>query len=368
VPTAVGCAGATWVTDARRRVWENPSQGLRVRLPSAGVTTGQGGEFEVIARIQRRLAVPGGDGRELPQPGPGEVYSGDDAAVLGVLGGTRFLLAIDLIVEGVHVDLGLGSLADAGWKAISVNASDIAAMGGRPLHAVAGVSAPADTDLDAVTDGMAEACLSEGIALVGGDLAGGERLVISVAITGTCDGREPVLRSGARAGDVIWVSGPLGASAAGLELLQARRRPGGPACAEAIGGTAGELRLIGAYRRPVARVQEGVAAAVAGATAMIDVSDGLSKDLDHIATQSGVGLRLSSVPVAEGATLEQALGGGEDYELAFTAPEQAPVLESFEAAALAPPVRIGLCSDDPAERSLAGRRLEIRGWEHSFRA
>jgi thiamine-monophosphate kinase len=325
------------------------------------VTTVPGGEFEAIARIQRRLGLAGRDGRGLPQPAPGEVFSGDDAAVLARPPGKRLLLAIDLVVEGVHVDLALGSLADAGWKAISVNASDIAAMGGRPLHAVAGVSAPADTDIDAVADGMVEACTAQGIALVGGDLSGGDRLVISVAITGTCDDRSPVLRSGARADDVIWLSGPLGASAAGLQLLRSR---GGAAETD----DEGERLLIQAYRRPIARLREGVAAAAAGATAMIDISDGLSKDLDHIAVQSGVGFRLSSVPVAEKASLEQALGGGEDYELAFTAPPGAPVLDAFEVAGLAPPFRIGVCSSDAAERSLEGRQLEIRGWEHSFGA
>jgi thiamine-monophosphate kinase len=226
---------------------------------------------------------------------------------------------------------------------------------------VAGVSAPPETDLAALTDGMIEACAEYGIALVGGDLSAGRQIVISVAITGTCDGRDPVLRSGASAGDVIWVTGPLGASAAGLRLLQSTGEP--------ISSTRqAQLRLIRAYRRPFARVLEGTAASVAGASAMIDISDGLSKDLDHLATQSGVGFRLSSVPVAAAASLEQALGGGEDYELVFTAPESASVPEAFDASGLAPPIRIGVCSGDASERMLDGRRLEISGWEHSFRA
>jgi len=336
------------------------------------VTSGPGGEFEVIARIQRRLRLGGDDpglpeplSWPLPQPLAGEVHSGDDAAVLTVPPSERLLLAIDLVVEGVHVDLSLGSLADAGWKAISVNASDIAAMGGRPLHVVAGVSAPADTDLDAVADGMVEACSAYAIALVGGDLTAGGRLVISVAITGTCDGRDPVLRSGARAGDAIWVTGPLGASSAGLALLQSPR--GARVARGAAAESEEEDRLIGSYRRPQARLREGTAAAIAGATAMIDISDGLSRDLDHVASQSGVGIALSFVPVAPAASLEQALGGGEDYELAFTAPETAPVLDTFDSAGLTPPIRIGVCSADANERSLAGRRLEISGWEHSFR-
>lgn len=339
------------------------SAAVGFRLRSAGVGTPSGGELEAITRIRRRLGCSHGDGPYLPQPLEGEVYSGDDAAVLRVAPGGRMLLAIDLVVEGVHVDLDLASLADAGWKAISVNASDIAAMGGRPLHVVAGISAPVGTDLDAVVDGMVEACAAYGIALVGGDLTTGGALVLSVAITGYCEGRMPVLRSGAHAGDSIWVSGPLGASAAGLSILQGRESGSGPRARAEV-----RSALIGAYRRPLARVNEGVVAAVAGATAMIDVSDGLSRDLDHIATESSVGLRLRSIPVAEGASLDQALGGGEDYELAFTAPSEAAVLEAFETAGLAAPVHIGACSSDPSERSLDGRRLEITGWEHSFLA
>jgi len=162
---------------------------------------------------------------------------------------------------------------------------------------------------------------------------------------------------------VIWVTGPLGASAAGLEQL---RRAGGAGGGEAAGTGPGELAR--AYRRPVARVREGTVAAASGATAMIDISDGLSQDLDHIAADSGVGIRLTSVPVAEGASLEQALGGGEDYELVFTAPEDAAVIEAFEAAGLVVPTRIGRCSADALERSIEGRPLLVSGWEHSFRS
>jgi thiamine-monophosphate kinase len=360
------------------------------------VTTGHGGEFELIARIQRRLGPVAGAAPLLRPPLEGEVFSGDDAAVLSSPAG-QLLLAIDLVVDGVHLDLSLGSpsdagwLADAGWKAVSVNASDIAAMGGRPLHVVAGISAPADMQLDAVADGMIEACAAYGIALVGGDLTAGERLVISVAITGTCDDRAAVLRSGASDGDVIWVTGPLGSSAAGLRLLQgvtmppparppAAQPPASqpaanqlPAAQPAVGGeprrvslTEAQSRLVDAYRRPVARIADGMTAAAAGATAMIDVSDGLAQDLDHIATQSEVGVRLDTIPVAEGASPEEAFGGGEDYELVFTAAQDAPVLETFAAASLRPPVRIGICTAKTEERSLGGRQFEIRGWEHPF--
>lgn len=317
----------------------------------------------MIARIRQRLARSRDERPDLPGPHEGEVFSGDDAAVLAVPFPGQLLVSIDLLVEGVHMDLSLGSLADAGWKAIAVNASDIAAMGGRPLHVVAGIAAPPGTDLDAIGEGMVEACSTYGIALVGGDLSTGGSVMLAVAITGTCDGREPVLRSGAKAGDVIWVTGPLGASAAGLECLRSRRA--GRLLEQGAPGSSLE-HLVRAYRRPLARVREGMAAATAGATAMIDVSDGLSKELDHIGSDSGVGIRLDFVPAAEGASLAQALGGGEDYELVFTAPDGAPVPESFATAGLRPPARIGVCSGAAGERLLDGSQLPVGGWEHSF--
>ena len=350
--------------DARPAARADPSQRVgSFGLRSEGVPAFPSSEFDVIARIRQRLATSHEGRADLPGPHEGEVFSGDDAAVLAVPSPGQLLLSIDLLVEGVHLDLSLGSPADAGWKAIAVNASDIAAMGGRPLHVVAGITAPPGTDLDAISEGMVEACSSYGIALVGGDLSTGGSVVLAVAITGTCDGRAPVLRSGAKAGDVIWVTGPLGASAAGLEHLRCR----GAACPHEPGAAGPALEhLVRAYRRPLARVREGRAAATAGATAMIDVSDGLSKELDHIGSDSGVGIRLHYVPAAKGASLAQALGGGEDYELVFTAPEGAPVPEAFATAGLRPPERIGICSSVADERLLDGRLFPVTGWEHSF--
>jgi thiamine-monophosphate kinase len=324
---------------------------------------GSDGEFAVLDRMRRRLEdVSRYPGMRLPLAG--EVFSGDDAAVLQPPPG-RLLLAIDLVVEGVHFDLALGSLADAGWKAMAVNASDVAAMGGRPLHAVVGVSAPAGTDLDLLSEGMAEAASAYSMALVGGDLSMADGLVIAVAITGSCGSLAPVLRRGAQVGDRIWVTGPLGAAAAGLRVLRSVVAGGG-AGGVLAGGGAAALAGVAAYRRPQARVEEGVCAATLGATAMIDVSDGLAQDLDHIATDSAVGVRLTAVPVADGATLGEALGGGEDYELVFTAPPGVDVAGAFGSAGLRSPTAIGECVGDVAERTLEGRSLSITGWSHSF--
>lgn len=277
---------------------------MRARYRSGKLTN----EFALIGRLRERF---------------GDI--GDDAAIVDPPDGP-LLLAADAVVAGVHTPAGL-PLEDLGWKAVVVNVSDIAAMGGRPLHLLVTVAAPPGTDLDRLFDGVAEAAQAYLCPVVGGDLTSGETLVVSVAVTGTVDGT-PVTRSGASPGEVIYVTGPLGAAAAS-----------------------------GWTRRPLARVAEGVDARGAGATAMIDVSDGLVADLGHIADESGVGFALEDVPVAPGATVEQALTGGEDYELVFTAP-----------ASLVPVgLRIGACTADPAERTLAGRALPTAGgWEHTF--
>ena len=262
------------------------------------------GEFDAIERIRRLL----------PAARPGETWSGDDAAVVQ----DGLLLAIDTVAEGTHFTVET-PLDDVGWKAVVANVSDIAAMGGRPTYLLAAVAGPPGTDLDALAKGMADAAAAYGCFLVGGDLANAATVVVTVAITGTVDG-DPVLRSGARPGDDLYVTGPLGHAA----TSQWRERP-------------------------QARVDEGDRARTAGATAMIDVSDGLIADLNHIAEASNVGYALDDVPVAEGATAEQARHGGEDYELVYAGP---PGL---------PGIRIGRCTDDPTQRE------EAKGWEHRFR-
>ena len=301
-----------------------------------------GGERAAIARIRSRLPGPPAD----------ETWIGDDAAVVASPP-ERLLLAADLVVAGVHVDLDLVGIDDMGWKAMSANVSDLAAMAGRPLRALVSVAGPASTDLDALYSGVAEAAERYRCPVVGGDLANAGVLVVSVAVTGTSDGMPAVLRSGARPGDSLFVSGPLGASAAGLELLRSGRADDGP-------------ELAAAHRRPAARVEEGQAARAGGATAMIDLSDGLAIDLDRVAAASGVGVALTAVPVADGATAEQALGGGEDYELAFSAADPDAVAAAFRAARLRPPLRVGSCTADPEERRLDGGPLEATGWEHDW--
>jgi thiamine-monophosphate kinase len=302
------------------------------------------GEFALIEEIRARLPR---------STDAGETWIGDDAAVVRPPSGW-LLLAADSAVAGVHADLSLTTLADLGWRAMAACISDIAAMGGWTDHALVTVAAPEGTDIGRLYDGIAEAVQAYGCPVVGGDLTNSASLVVTVAVTGHCDG-PPVTRGGARPGDFIWASGPLGAASAGLRLYRAG---GGDL------GSPADQALLQAHARPQARPEAGRAARAGGATAMIDVSDGLAADLGHIADMSGVGVRLDTVPLAEGATLEDALHGGDDLVLVFCAPEPAPILTAF--AHLDTPIRIGRCTDDPAERSLDGAPFPVSGWEHQW--
>jgi thiamine-monophosphate kinase len=272
----------------------------------------------------------------LPPAPPDEIWIGDDAAVLRPPSGV-LLLAADTMVDGVHADLSVTTVADLGWKALVRNVSDIAAMGGRPLHAVVTVTVPPGGGglLDQLYDGLADASAEYSCPVVGGDLTSGPTLVVTVAITGTVDG-DPVLRSGAAAGDTVFVTGPLGGAVADLHA-----------------------GIAGRTARPLARVAEGDAARRAGATAMIDLSDGLALDLRRVAAASGVGVVVDGVPVAEGATLGDAMTGGDDYELVFTAPDVEAVARAF--AGLRPPIAIGRVVEDT---EVVG--LPEGGWRHQW--
>ena len=173
----------------------------------------------------------------------------------------------------------------------------------------------------------------------------------------------PVLRSGAHPGDTIWVTGKLGGAAAGLRLLQ---RAGPPGLAGPHEWADSDRALVRAHSRPRPSLAEGEVARESGATAMIDVSDGLVADLSHIAELSGVGFELQDVPVAAGATLPEALGGGDDYVLAFSMPDHSDgdVVDVFRAAGLPPPYCVGTFVADPAQRLLEGREVDVTGWDH----
>jgi len=317
---------------------------------TAGVPAG--GEFAAIERLLHRL----------PGPPAGEVWIGDDAAVVGPAG-AQTLLTTDMTIAGVHADLALVGLDDLGWRAVAAAVSDIAAMGGRATHVLVAAAGPPTTDLDTLFEGVAQSVDAHGCRVVGGDLSNSPEVVVVVAVSGVVgEGPGPVRRGGARDGDHLFVTGPLGGSAAGLRTLRALAVPGGRPAA-----VSGEDALVLAHRRPRARLAEGTAARRSGATAMIDVSDGLAADLGHLAQASGVGFSLSHVPVADGATTEEALGGGEDYELVFAAGDADAVRRGFADAGLPGPIVIGVCTADRDQREWAGTTLAPSGWEHRFR-
>lgn len=270
------------------------------------------GEFGFIERIRRRFGAA---------VRPGEIGIGDDAAVVRPPGG-KLAISTDLLLEGTHFDLRTIRPGELGWKALSANLSDLAAVGARPLWYFVALAAPPDTRLPRLLElfgGMARAAKPSGMRLMGGDTCRGDRLVLSVTVAGALPGAGAVRRRGARPGDILFVTGSPGWSFLGLALLS-RGRPRNPA--------GWRREAIRRHVMPDARWREGIAAARCGAvSAMIDLSDGLLADLAHLLEEGGAGavlderaLRLSPRfrAAARGLRvdpLDAVLAGGEDYEL-----------------------------------------------------
>lgn len=376
-----------------------------MRDPKCALT---GGELAAVARIARRLPQPPRHGRRLPGGGTEfrdasttattivERWVGDDAAVVDP-GTGALLLTVDTVVMGVHGDPEVMGLDDFGWRAVAGAVSDVAAMGGMARHLLVAVAGPPTTDLEVLYDGIVAAAQTHGAAVVGGDLSTSQQLTVTVAVTGqmgyTSSGQpiDAVSRDGARPGDVLVVTGPLGASAAGLRLLRAMAhdRPGrsgaggvstGPMerhqqSSPEFGPEPGHLLFdrqqaeqaaMDAHLRPVARLRHGAVAASAGVSAMIDLSDGLGLDLARLAEASAVGFRLTTVPAAPAATVAESIGGGEDYELLIATADLGRLQDLFRQAGLPEPIGIGVCTGDPAERLLDGDPLPATGWEHPW--
>lgn len=269
------------------------------------------GEFALIDSIRR--ATPLGHGVRLG--------IGDDAAWLESKSGS-ILVTSDLLIEGIHFKLAWTSLFSLGYKAVAVNLSDIAAMGGKPSYLVLALGIPADFDSDKVYEfyrGVKSLCSKTGVALVGGDTNVSKSLIISVCVIGHAP-YSPVRRSGAKVGNDVYVTGTLGDSALGLKLLRS--------------GTGGSNRrafayLVSRHHQPTPRLTAGALIARQRlATAMIDISDGLLQDLGHICKASGIGAQISAanLPLSDAYRIlagkdgfRYALNGGEDYELLFCA-------------------------------------------------
>jgi len=337
-------------TGAHTQFGRPPDHPAGAARGSGPVTVGRD-EFEVIEALRARFEAAGGP------IGAGDLGIGDDAALVTPPGVGQVVLATDLVVEGVHVDLATCGPEDVGWKALMVTVSDVAAMGCDPSHVLLSVAAPAGFPIERLGDGVAAAASAAGCAVVGGDLASGPVLVVSVAVVGPVpDGPAPLRRSGARPGHRLLATGRLGASAAGLRLLAGNPMAAGPA--------------VDAHRRPVARLAEGRVARLAGATAAVDVSDGLLADSTHLALASGVGLDLAvgALLVAPGATRDEALAGGEDYELVLATPDPDRLRAAFRDAGLAEPLDLGRCTDRPGEVLVDGEPVPpaAGGWRHRF--
>jgi thiamine-monophosphate kinase len=306
-------------------------------------------EFEVIRRISALLP-----------PAPPEVFvpMGDDCAVLEI-GDSMWAAASDMLVSGHHFE-DWAAPEDVGYKAVAVNASDVAAMGGTPRFVLSSGGAPDPETALRCSEGVVEACQRFGVYPLGGDTTRADALTIDVAILGEL-ATQPILRSGASPGDLLAVTGELGASAAGLLALER--------------GMTGPERLIRRCLRPEPRLEAGRIAARLGATAMIDLSDGVASDVRHVCDRSGAGciVDLDLLPIKTdtrelASSLEHdpeilAATGGEDYELLICAP--GPVLDALAKNVEVPLTLIGQITESDVVFMHKGDPVEgLTGWNH----
>ena len=315
-------------------------------------------EKTMLRRI-REQARPSGDrsgaGRRL------RTGIGDDCAVIQPAGGDEVVVTTDLNIEGTHFRRAWHPPGSIGHRTLARGLSDIAAMGAQPLACFLSLGLPGNIKqswVDEFLSGFLELGQRFQCPLAGGDLAdSGGKIVADIMVLGSVAKGKAILRAGARSGDIIYVTGALGGSAATLRELFA--------------GGVKKLPPQRDHRRhffPQPRVQVGgILRQKKLPTAMIDISDGLSTDLGHICEESGVGAMLNQhlLPIASGASLEDALHGGEDYELLFTAPKSARVPVQI---AGVPVTEIGWITRERGIRitDLKGKpkRLAVRGWEH----
>ena len=298
-------------------------------MPPNDKTVAELGEFGLIDRLTAVF-----EANFEPEPEPESAFrldlivgNGDDAAAWEGPAGTT-VFTCDAMVAGSHFDLSYSTPADVGWRSMVSAQSDIAAMGFRPAYSTVTLGLTGNETgslLDEVYVGMAQACSGFGGRIVGGDVVRSATMFISVAMVGSespvgHSSTLPMTRSGAKPGDLIAVTGPLGGSAGGLRLLMSGASPSGPAKA-----------LIDAHRRPEPSVATGVWLATNGVGCAVDISDGLAADLGRVcrASNATAAIQLADLPVEPELKAvfpddwpELALGGGEGYQLLFTAPAE----------------------------------------------
>lgn len=308
---------------------------------------GPGREFDVIRGIAARLGAIGAG-------------LGDDCAVVTV-GGTAIALSIDASLEGVHFRTDWLTHEDIGWRACVAALSDLAAEGAKPVGVLVSLGGPPDKDpnarrldLEAIMGGVGLAAASVGAKVLGGDLVRSEKYLVDVCAIGTCE--RPVRRNGARAGDALWLTGELGGPRLALRAWESGQRPGADAGRR--------------FARPDARIAAGLWLAQHGATAMIDISDGLASDARHVAAASKVAveIQLERVPCFLGADPLVALASGEEYELLAVMPPSfgAPQASAFQELLDLPLTRIGICAAGEDTR-ITDRGVAItapRGFDH----
>lgn len=312
-----------------------------------GPTVGELGELVVLDRVTARL--PSG----APIVGPG-----DDCAVVAAPDG-RFVATTDMMVHGPDFRWAWSTPEDVGWKAAATNLSDVAAMGAVPTGLVVAIAAPQDTPvavLEGIADGfrLAVDALAPGCGVVGGDLSTSSAFTLAVTAFGDLQGRAPVLRSGARVGDVLAVAGELGEAARGLgRLFRSGVDASGVPSAEAV--RVNDLDAdptVARQRRPVPPIDGGAGAARAGATAMLDLSDGLAIDGGRLARASDVTLALDADAVQD----DVALHGGEDHGLLATFPADVALPSGFR--------RLGVVVQrGTADVLLGDRPVPTTGWD-----
>lgn len=293
----------------------------------------------------------------LPRSDAEILGPGDDAAVLAVDG--HLVVSADVLVENRHFRLEWSSGADVGWRAAMQNLADIDAMGAVPTALEVTLCAPSTTPVDFVlglADGLREACEPHGVGVVGGDLSGSSEIVVSVTALGETHGTEPITRADAEVGDVVAVAGALGAARAGFEQLSRGQRV--------------DEEAIGLFLRPRPRIGAGLEAALHGATAMMDLSDGLARDAARLARASGVTVEVDSaaVPVHDAAhrtadalgtpaaARAWALAGGEDHHMLATFPRAEAVPSGWHV--------IGSIAEGHGGLRVDGEPPEDQGWDH----